>query len=221
MSRFIVDAYILLGLQTAISKISDVRLLEHICSTDDDQDYYDHFVERFLPDVQDHCKKLCVIRKLHRHVGEQIAHETFERVRKYKTYSRDGSKIPDDRKAILVYLKQISIRLFNDHYNKETKKEIVHRTYFDSIMQAVNETVDVKALKNKKDIAVIIFGKLNKKEQVVIAKDIEYKKHQKYLPDNVTAELSAELKVAPGTIRKIRARAINKIKKAIDEVNKN
>jgi DNA-directed RNA polymerase specialized sigma24 family protein len=210
-----------LQLQAAISKMSDVQLLEQLCSTVDDQHHYDHFVKRFLPDVQAHCDRICIVRKLDNHVGLQIAHETFERVRKYKSYSRDGSKVPDDRKAILGYLKRISTRLFNNHYNNGKKKDIVHKSYLDDIMETVSATVDVKALKNKKDVAVIIYGKLNKKEQAVVLKDIEYKKHQKYLPDDVTATLAAELKVLPGTIRKIRARAIEKIKNAINEVNKN
>lgn len=201
--------------------MSDVQLLEHMCSTDDDQHHYDHFVKRFLGDVQTHCDRVCTVRKLDSHTGQQIAHETFERVRKYKSYTRDGSNIPDDRKAILGYLKRISTRLFNNHHNNEKKKDIVHKSYFDEILQTASETVDVKALKNKKDVAMVIFGKLNKKEQAVVLKDIEHKKHQKYLPDDVTAALAEELKVQPGTIRKIRARAIEKIKNAINEVNKN
>lgn len=200
--------------------MSDVQLLEHLCSTEDDQHYYNHFVSRLLPDIQEYCKKICAIRKLHKHVGQQIAHETFERVRKYKSYSRDRSKLPDEKKAILVYLKKISTRLFNDYHNKENRKDIVHPTYFDTLLQVANQNYDVKALKNKKDIALIIFGKLNNKEQAVIAKDIEYKKHQKYLPDDVTEELAKELNVKVDSIRKIRARAIEKIKNAIDEINK-
>lgn len=210
-----------LQLEATISKMSDVQLLVQLCSTDDDQHYYDNFVCRFLPDVQSHCNRVSTVRKLDNHVGQQIAHETFERVRRYKSYKRDGSKVPDDRKAILGYLKRISTRLFNDHHNKEKKKDIIHKSYFDDLMQVASETVDVKSLKNKKDIAMIIYGKLNKKEQAVLLMDIEYKKHQKYLPDDVTEALATELNVMPGTIRKIRARAIEKIKNAIDDVNKN
>ena len=199
--------------------MSDVQLLEHLCSLDDDQYYYDHFVKRFLIDLQAYCDRICVVRKIDLHMGQQIAHDTFERVRKYKSFTREGSKIPDDRKAILGYLKRISIHLFNNYYNNEKKNDIVHKSYFDEILEAVSETVDVKLLKNKKNVALLIFGKLNKKEQAVVLKDIEYKKHQKYLPDDVTAALAEELNVQPGTIRKIRARAIEKIKNAINEVN--
>lgn len=208
-------------LQAAISKMSDVQLLEHLCSTDDNEHHYDHFVRRFLGGVQTHCDRVCAVRRLDSHIGRQIAHETFEKIRKHKSYTRDGSKIPDDRKAILGYLKQISTNLFNDYHNSEKKKDIVHKSYFDEILNTASETLDVNVLKNKKDIALAIFGKLNKKEQAVVLKDIEYKKHQKYLPDDVTATLAEELKVQPGTIRKIRARAIEKIKNAINEVNKN
>lgn len=221
MSRFIVYDTYNLQLKPFISELTDVQLLEQLCSTDDDQHHYDHFVKRFLTDVQTHCEHVCNVRKLDSHIGQQIAHETFENVRKYKSYNRDGSKIADDRKAILSYLKRISTNLFNNHHNSAKRKEITHKTYFDDILRAMSENVDVKALKNKKDIALLIFGKLNKKEQAVVLKDIEYKKHQKYLPDDVTISLAAELNVKVGSIRKIRARAIEKIKIAIDEVNKN
>lgn len=208
-------------MQAAINQLSDVQLLEHLCSTDNDEHHYDHFVKRFLPDVQDHCQGVCKTRKLDNHIGQQIAHETFERVRKYKSYKKDGSKLQDDRKAILRYLKTISTHLFNDHHNNQKKKDIVHKSYFDDIKEAASESIDIKTLEFKKDIAVIIFKKLNKKEQAVVLKDIEYKKHQKYLPDDVTTVLAKELNVKPGSIRKIRARAIEKIKTAINEVNKN
>lgn len=182
---------------------------------------YNHFVTRFLPDLKNECRRICGARKLDHHIGEQIAHETFERVRKYKSFKKDEINIPDDRKAILVYLKKISIRLFNDHHAKEKKKDITHRTYFEDILLAASATVDVKALKNKKDVALLIFGRLNAKEKKVVLTDIEYKKHQKYLPDDVNSALAIELGVAVGTITKIRQRAIKKIKAAIDEINQN
>jgi DNA-directed RNA polymerase specialized sigma24 family protein len=206
--------------KSIIAKMPDVQLLEQLCSIDDDKQLYSAFVSRFLSDIQENCLKICNIRKLDSHIGQQIAHETFERVRKYKSYKRDGSKLPNDRKAILVYLKRISVRLFNDHYNKEKRKDICHQTYFDNLLEEAKTEVDAAALKNKKDLALLIFSKLNKKEQAVVIKDLEYKKHHKYLPDDVTTALAAELKVKPDTIRKIRARAIEKIKIAIDEVNK-
>lgn len=207
--------------QSAIAQLNDIQLLEHLCSSEDDQHPYNQFVVRFLPTLKDECKRICGARKLDQHVGEQIAHETFERVRKYKSFKKDSIKIPNDRKAILVYLKKISIRLFNDHHSKEKNKDVQHKTYFDSILEACNSTVDVKGLKNNKDTALLIFKKLNKKEQKVVLKDIEYKKHQKYLPDDVTAALANELGVKQDTIRKIRLRAIKKIKDAIDEINQN
>ena len=210
-----------LGLQAAIAQMSDVQLLEELCSTEEDEHHYDQFVKRFLADVQKHCNAVCIARSMDKQVGQQIAHEVFERVRKYKTYSKDGSTLPDNRKAILVYLKRIATNLFNDYYNRVKKRDIPHRSYFDDIFEAARDKIDVKALKDKKDVALTIFKKLNKKEQTVVLKDIEYKKHQKYLPDDVTADLAHELKVRPDSIRKIRARAIEKIKSAIDEINKN
>lgn len=201
--------------------MSDVQLLETLCSTQDDQFLYAEFVKRFLVELQTFCDSVCQRRKLDPHIGRQIVHESFERVRKYKSYKKDGSTITDDQKAILSYLKRIATRLFNNHYSNQKKKDIVHKSYLDDIQLAVNDAVDARSLKNKKDLAKEIYGKLNKKEKAVIIKDLEYKKHQKYLPDDVTASLATDLQVQTGTIRKIRERAIEKIKKAIDEINRN
>jgi DNA-directed RNA polymerase sigma subunit (sigma70/sigma32) len=79
--------------------------------------------------------------------------------------------------------------------------------------------MNANILKNKKDIALSILQKLNKREQKVILKDIEYKKHFKYLPDDVTETLSVEMGVKKDTIRKIRKRAIEKINKLINGIN--
>lgn len=205
----------------AISQLNDIQLLEQLCSRQDDDLHYKHFVERFLPDIKNECDRICRTRKIDHHIGKQISHETFERVRKYKSFKKDSIKLPNHRRGILVYLNRISIRLFNDHHRKEKQKDVVHRTYFEEILDGVESVVDVKALKNTKDVAVLIFNKLNEKEKKVVIKDIEYKKHQKYLPDDVTTSLSEEMGVKKDTIRKIRLRAIEKIKKAIDEINQN
>jgi hypothetical protein len=53
-----------------------------------------------------------------------------------------------------------------------------------------------------------------------VLRDVEYKRHHKYLPDDVNESLSKELCIKKDTIRKIRERAIKKIKNAIDEINK-
>ena len=68
---------------------------------------------------------------------------------------------------------------------------------------------------------ILILKKLNPKERKVLIKDIEYKRHQKYLPNDVIISLALELNVKRDTVRKIRERAIEKIKKAIDEINQN
>ena len=49
--------------------------------------------------------------------------------------------------------------------------------------------------------------------------DIDYKRGQKYLLDDISEILAEELGVKKDTIRKIRERAIEKINKAIDEIN--
>jgi hypothetical protein len=74
-------------------------------------------------------------------------------------------------------------------------------------------------LERIKELTLHAFKRLSLREQKVILADIEYKRHYKYLPDDVTDKLATELKVKKDTIRKIRERAKTKIKKAIDEFN--
>ena len=179
-----------------------------LCSEEEDTLLYKEFTNRFLPVILDECKRICLRRKLDSHIGIQIAHETFERVRKYKSFKRDEITVPNNRKAILVYLLRISTRLFTDHHRKQKSSEIIHKTYFDDIYNSINIEVDVKALKNKKDLAELIFGKLNAKEKRVVTMDLEYKKHQKYLPDDISESLSIELGVKKNTITKTIIRAM-------------
>lgn len=210
-----------MNLNINLIHLTDVALLEKLCSSDDDYELYNEFVKRFLTDITAHCADVCKKRNLESHVGKQIAHETFSNVRKYKSFKKDGIKLPDDRTAILVYLKRISVNLFNDFHNKNKKKTIIHKTYFDDILEANEDKLDAVSLKDKKEFALFIFSKLNKKEQTVILADIEHKKFQKYLPDDITEDLSVKLNVKKETIRKIRERAIEKIKAAINEFNEN
>lgn len=204
-----------------LSKLPDKELLRFLCSTADDDRIFNEFVNRFWPDIDKECSKICQNRKIDPQIGSEIAHETFDRVRKYKSFKEDEIKIKDDRKAILVYLIRISVRLFNNYHSKNNKQDIIHRTYFDDIADTVNGSFDVKDLKQKKDVSVKILKKLNHKEQRVLLVDMEYKRHHKYLPDDVLDTLAEELKVKKDTIRKIRERAINKLNKAIDEINQN
>lgn len=198
---------------------TDIQLLELLCSAENDGLIFSEFVRRFLPDVNFECEKICNQRKLDKHVGKQIAHETFERVRKYKSFKSDKINLEDDRKAVLVYLFKVSTSLFNDYHRKEKYVVPNHRTYFEDLVTTINPKIDVKELKMKHDIASQLFNKLNKKEQRVVLTDLEYKKHHKYLPDDVTYSLATELGVKVPTVRKIRERAIDKLKNAINEIN--
>jgi DNA-directed RNA polymerase specialized sigma24 family protein len=204
-----------------ITKLSDVILLESLCSQTDDKQLYVEFTSRFLPELTSECEKICATRKLHKHIGIQIAHDTLEKVRKYKTFKKDGIKAPTTRQGILLYLFRISTNLFNDHYNKAKALEsrVLHKTYFDELLDFEHAEVDVVKLKNTKEIAVKLFSCLNEKEKKVIITDIDYKKFNKYLPDDVNQKLAIELNVKSETIRKIRERAITKLKKALYDFN--
>lgn len=207
--------------KNSFSHLSDIQLIEALCSQDDDTFVYNEFVKRFLPELIDHCKYKCKARKIDEHVGTDIAHQTFERVRKYKSFKKDKIKISDDTKAIKLYLIRITLSLFNNHHRKENEKEVNHKCYFDDIFESVKEISNIDGLKSKKELANSIWKNLNEKEKKVISADIEHKRHQKYLPDDATETLSVELKVKKDSIRRIRKRAIEKIQKAINEINKN
>jgi DNA-directed RNA polymerase specialized sigma24 family protein len=116
---------------------------------------------------------------------------------------------------------RISINLFNDYHKKiKTNNEtILHKTYFDDLLGSINSDIDVNKLKQTKDIAIKLFNRLNIKEKAVVLADIEHKKFNKYLPDDVNQKLANDLGVKADTVRKIRERAITKLKKAIHDIN--
>ena len=110
-----------------LSKLPDKELLRLLCSTADDDRIFNEFVNRFWPDIDKECSKICQNRKIDPQIGSEIAHETFDRVRKYKSFKEDEIKIKDDRKAILVYLIRISVRLFNNYHSKNNKQDIMKK----------------------------------------------------------------------------------------------
>jgi DNA-directed RNA polymerase specialized sigma24 family protein len=199
--------------------LGDTKLLELLCSETDDSLLYKEFVHRFLPDLKTECEKVCKARKLDRHIGIQISHEVLERVRKYKSFKRDKIHLKDDRKAIIVYLFRIAVSLFNDHHRSQKKSLQEHRTYFDDLSDLASSRPNPIILKDQLEIATKLFRKLNKNEQIVVLKDLEYKRNYKYLPDDVTESLAEQLGVEKDTIRKIRKRAIQKIKDLINGLN--
>jgi len=222
MSRFkVYNIENALESRSSCSNLSDLHLIEALCSQDDDSMVYSEFVNRFLPDLIDNCKRKCKSRKIDEHIGVDIAHQAFERVRKYKSFKKDKIKIPDSTKAIKLYLIRITLSLFNTHYRKENGKEVSHKCYFDDIFDAIAVISNVEELQNKKEITLLILKKLNEKEKKVVFADIEHKRNQKYLPDEITETLSIDLNVKKDSIRRIRKRAIEKIHIAINEINQN
>jgi DNA-directed RNA polymerase specialized sigma24 family protein len=202
------------------SKLTDSELIEQLCSSKDDVLLYGEFVKRFNSDLQKECERICKNRKLDLHIGRQIAHDTFARLRKYKSFKTDEIKLVDRHRAILVYLTRISTRLFSDHHRNQKVETVIHKTYFEDILDSIEmPEEDVSRLKQIKEITVQIFRKLNAKEQKIILTDIDYKRHHKYLPDDIIESLAEEFGVKSDSIRKIRERAISKIKNAINEIN--
>lgn len=199
-----------------IKTLTDNDLLEYLCSSKNDEEAYNEFVNRYIKDCGAICEKLCKRRRLDSHIGVQILSDTFEKVRRYKSYKRLETTNLDERKAILAFLYRIALNLFNDHYNQTKKSNEPYSTYFDDF---VITTVEPANSLSQKEFAAQILKSLNKNEQTVMLTDFEYKKHYKYLPDWVIEKLSTELSVKPDTIRKIRERAIVKVKTAIDKYN--
>lgn len=203
-----------------LKQLSDLELLSYLCTVDDDQDPYEEFVRRFYKELEVECKMRCKARKLDEHIGIQVAHDTFEKVRRHKTFRAEEMNSVSSRKGILLYLIRISTNLFNDHYRKEKKQkeQVHHKMYFEDLIGSSDLKNDPTSLKQTKELTLKVFKGLNQKEQKVILVDIEHKRHSKYLPDDVNERLSEELGVKRDSIRKIRERAIQKIKKAIDEI---
>jgi DNA-directed RNA polymerase specialized sigma24 family protein len=201
--------------------LTDLELLCHLCCIEDDGEVYKEFVDRFYNDIKAECERRCKARKLDKHIGIQVAHETFEKVRRHKTFRKDEIKNAESRKGILAYLIRVSVNLFNDHHRKEKKQidQEHYKTYFDDLIGTIEIKENPAKLKQIKDLTLQIFKRLNQKEQKVVLADAEYKKHQKYLPDAVTERLADELGVKKETVRKIRERAIQKVKTAINEFN--
>ncbi len=204
-----------------ILQLSDSDLLEYVCATDGDEVAYNEFLNRYLTDIQNLCDKICKWRRLHNHIGLQIAHEAFEKLRRLKSFKREHLRHGDEHKAIVGFFYPICINLFNDYYNQNKKKEeaVVLPTYFDELAETIKATTDVRDNKKTKDLTERILKKLNEKEKKVLFADIEYKRHQRYLPTEVVASLCEELNVQEAGIRKLRERAIAKIKKEINVIN--
>lgn len=189
-----------------------------LCSTEDDNAIFEEFANRYMPELKELCERLCRIRRIDTHVAGEVAVDALNNVRKYKKFTRDKIKITNDHRAVLVYLNRIVIRLLDDRYRQQKKSSIVHRTYFDDLMDHGKSTVDPKLLKSVRDTSIEIISTLTPREQRVVLTDLEYKKHHKYLPDDVTESLARELGVKKDTIRALRKRAVEKIQKAIDEL---
>ncbi|MEO6228543.1 MAG: sigma-70 family RNA polymerase sigma factor [Ferruginibacter sp.] len=202
--------------------LSDLELLTALCTSQDDDIFYVEFVERFLPEIETECIKICKQRKLDLHVGKEIAHDVFEKLRKYKSFESDAVTAISSHTGILVYLYRIAKNLFNDWHNKAKKNRnsYVNKTYFDELFSRVIMPDTGDLLQWKRDTSLTILKKLNPKEQKVILTDIDHKKHSLYLPDEINEDLAQCLGVKKDSIRKIRERAITKIKIAIDEINK-
>lgn len=204
-------------MKTNYKLIDDIGLLELIRDQDDDQAYKE-FVNRFLPGVKEECVNKCKLRNVDKHVGEQISHETFEKVRKSKSFDPNRLNGSDTRKAINGWLYRISLNLFYDYHNSQKPDQAIPESYFDELL-VHGERADAKTLADQRDFTKKILGCLTEKEREVIITDYEWKRSKKYLPRDINASLAERIGVKKESVRKIRERAIKKIKKAIDDFN--
>ncbi|WP_316846486.1 hypothetical protein [Pedobacter psychrodurus] len=196
---------------------SDTELLENICRNDANDVSYSSFVSRYIKDVETECSKICERRKLDKHIGLQIAHDTFEKVKKYRSFDRNKLRGSTERLAIMGFLYRIYINLFKDYHNKNNKTWVKSSSYFEDLQETLK--FDVRKNHQIKEYTLRILKKLNEKEKKVLIADIEYKRNHKYLPDDVVASLCLELNIKEPAIRKLRERLIFKIKKEIDIIN--
>lgn len=196
---------------------SDTELLEFICSNEANDLSYSIFVNRYIKDVETQCIKICERRKLDKHVGLQIAHDAFAKIKKYRSFNKSKLKGNNERRAILGFVYIICINLFKDYHNKNKETATNPTSYFDELKSTIK--FDVKNNQQIKDYTLRILKKLNAKEIRVLQTDIEYKRHHKYLPDEVVSTLCEELNIKESGIRKLRERLTVKIKKEIDVIN--
>jgi RNA polymerase sigma factor (sigma-70 family) len=217
MSRFQVITLKSLNQTQNVTTLTDIELLERLSSSDEDI-VYNEFVNRYYKVIKKECLLKCAKRKLDKHIGEQIAHDTFARVRKSRSFDKSKLTSKDEKKAIIGWLYRIQSNLFYDYHKSQNAKTEKVEFYFDELVQEVKLSSGIE-LSDKRDIAAKIFSKLSPKQRIVILKDIEYKRFQKYHKTDVLDELADELGVTKSSIRKIRERAIKKIKDAIDEIN--
>lgn len=197
---------------------SDTELLEFICSNDANDLSYGAFVNRYIKDVETECIKICERRKLDKHIGLQITHDAFAKIKKYRSFNKSKLKGNNERRAILGFIYVICINLFKDHHNRSNNDTTTNTTsYFDDLKNTIK--FDVRNNQQIKDYTLRILKKLNAKEIRVLQTDVEYKRHHKYLPDEVVVALCEELNVKEAGIRKLRERLTVKIKKEIDVIN--
>ena len=116
------------------------------------------------------------------------------------------------------WLYRISSNIFYDYHNSQNQKSNLPDFYLNDIKAEIDNIAPEKLL-TQKEMTELIMGKLSLKEKEVVITDIEYKRSQKYLPPDVLDELANKLNIKPASVRKIRERAIKKIKLAIDEIN--
>jgi RNA polymerase sigma factor (sigma-70 family) len=204
-------------LKSKYDQIDSIKLLELIRDSDDNEAYKE-FVQRFLPIVKEQCLTKCKLRKLDKDVGLQIAHDTFEKVRKSKSFKREKLNGSDQSSMITGWLFRISSNLFYDYHNSQKCDFQVYDFYLDEIIVKARE-INANSLAEKRDISLKILQQLNPKEREVVITDLEYKRSQKYLPEDANESLANRIGVKKNTVRKIRERAILKLNKAIDEIN--
>lgn len=209
-----------MAISTSIISLTHIELLVKLCSEEDDEAVYNEFVKRFLPELTKECHRISERRKLDQHIGTQIAHECCEKLRKYKSFKADEVKVNNSHKAVMGYLYRFAVNLFNDHQRSIERKKnvVVNKTYFDNILEDRDGETDPVKLQLLKEKTLTVFNQLNYREQRVLQTDLEYKRSQRYLPDDVLELLATELCVKKDTVRKIRERVIRKIKTALNAI---
>jgi len=117
----------------------------------------------------------------------------------------------------MAYMYRICVNLFKDYHNKNKQQDIPNKTYFDDLLGNASDGKTPEQLFHLKEQTLAIFRTLNPNEQKVILVDLEFKreKNHKYLPDKIIELLANQLGKKKDTIRKMRQRAIEKLKSAI------
>jgi len=152
--------------------------------------------------------------------------ETFLRVyERASTYQPCGANDPDrQRRNALAWVSTIALNLCKDHFrNPETQIVLVDEWSTETEPEARCEHYAEPALDGELKCIHEAMERLSEREQTILRVTMNYWKpgseHQR-LPNDVAEELARTFHITSDNLRKIRERALRKLRASVDECNR-